>query len=307
MNRSLLVIIPVYGRVDLAISCVRSVRDALGSQPARIVLINDRGPESTEVERELVSELEGYPNSYELLTNERNLGLVGSLNAFVGSESRAGTDVLILNSDVVMTEGSIDEMRTVLRADSMTGIVCPRSNNASIASVAAVRGLSSAETLPAFGVWSSANPESSVVPVAVGFCMMIRGELFDEFGLFDEVFSPGYGEENDFSYRIARSGWRVRLANRAFAFHLGRASFGSQRGELLQLRNEIIFRTRYPRYTFDIERYLRTARLNDSDRLMMSPWLVALVKQTVFTLLRPAPMWGAKLVTSIRRGKLVRR
>lgn len=294
MNRSTLVVIPVYGRADLAVACVRSVRHALGSHAARVVMINDRGPESDEVDRELRNELATYSDQYELVTNDRNVGLVGSLNAFVGSESRAGTDVLILNSDVVMTEGSIDEMRKVLRADSTTGIVCPRSDNASIASVPGLRGLSSTDKLSAFTSWSAVNPESSIVPVAVGFCMMIRGELFDGFGLFDPVFSPGYGEENDFSYRIARSGWHVRLANRAFAFHVGRASFGRGQAELMQLRNEIVFRARYPRYTFDIESYLRGTRL--------SSWFVALLKQTIFTLLRPAPMWGARLVTAIRRG-----
>lgn len=306
MNRSLLVIIPIYGRADLAVACVRSVRDALGSQSAHVVLINDRGPESDEVERDVARELAGYSSDYELVTNDRNLGLVGSLNTFIGATFRAGTDILILNSDVLMTEGSIDEMRRVLGSDPMTGMVCPRSNNASIASVSAVRGLAPTETLPQFLAWSAANPESSVVPVAVGFCMMIRGELFDDFGLFDEIFSPGYGEENDFSYRIARSGWRVRLANRAFAFHVGRASFGTNRGELLQLRNEIIFRARYPRYTFDIERYLHATHHSDSGGPGWSPWFVAFLKQAVFTMLRPAPLWGARLVSAVRRGKLFR-
>lgn len=282
---------------------------ATGSAPTKIILINDRGPESDDVARVLRHEASKFPGSFEIVTNSRNLGLVHSLNTFLRTESLVGTDVLILNSDVEIVAGSIDEMRHVLHADSRTGIVCPRSNNASLASLAGLDARSAELAVASFLLWSMSVPESTLVPVPVGFCMLIRGELFSEFGHFDPIYSPGYGEENDFSYRIRRGGWQVRLANRAFAFHIGRASFGEARGELLQMRNEIIFRFRYPTYTFEIDRYQRSvARQQNALQPTeeMRGWIVSLVKQAVFTLFRPTPMLGARLLLAVRRALVVR-
>ena len=279
------------------------------SVPTRVVLINDRGPESDDVTKVLRREVSQSSGGFEIVTNSRNLGLVGSLNTFLSGESLAGTDVLIVNSDVSMAADSIEEMRRILRADSRTGIVCPRSNNASIASVEGLDIGSIAVATESFMAWSRNVPESTLVPVAVGFCMLIRGELFDEFGYFDSIYSPGYGEENDFSYRIRRGGWQVRLANRAFAFHIGRASFGQSRGELLQMRNEIIFRFRYPTYTFEIDQYqMMVGREQNSGQRAerLRGWIVSFAKQLVFTMFRPIPTTGARLVLAVRRALDVR-
>jgi GT2 family glycosyltransferase len=133
--------------------------------------------------------------------------------------------------------------------------------------------------------------------------MVVRGELFRQFGFFDTVFSPGYGEENDFSMRIRRGGWRVALANRAFAFHVGGASFGRDSAAELQLRNEIVFRRRYPRYTFDREMFLvnGTGSSRGSRLAIKSLALgVAIVKTIVFAVLGLAPRNSARLVLAIR-------
>lgn len=278
-------------------------------QTTRVVLINDRGPESDDVTRVLRRDASQSPGGFEVVTNSRNLGLVGSLNTFLSGESLTGTDVLIVNSDVSIANGSIDEMRRILYSDSRTGIVCPRSNNASIASVEGLDAASVESAIASFVSWRRNVPESTLVPVAAGFCMFIRGELFAEFGHFDPIYSPGYGEENDFSYRIRRGGWQIRLANRAFAFHIGRASFGQSRGELLQMRNEIIFRFRYPTYTFDIDRYQRSVGYRQNtgqpgERLV--GWIVSFTKQLVFTVFRPIPTTGARLVLAVRRALVVR-
>jgi GT2 family glycosyltransferase len=134
--------------------------------------------------------------------------------------------------------------------------------------------------------------------------MVVRGELFRQFGFFDTVFSPGYGEENDFSMRIRRGGWRVALANRALAFHVGGASFGRDSAAELQLRNEIVFRRRYPRFTFDREMYLvnGTGSSRESRLVIKSLALgVAIAKTIVFAVLGLAPRNAARLVLAIRQ------
>ena len=303
-NNSLVVVLPVFGNVGLATECLRSILADVRGINARVIVINDRGPESDQVDAALRLELSASADAFRLLTNPTNLGLVESLNKVLQTEVADNDDVLLVNSDVRLVPGAISEMRRVLRADASTGIVCPRSDNATIATVPGLKGMPRTDLMRTVADWASTQPESSTVPVAVGFCMVVRGELFRKFGLFDQTFSPGYGEENDFSMRIRQGGWRVALANRAFAFHIGGASFGRGRAAVLQIRNEIVFRRRYPRYTFDRERYLAEEN-EQSTRVRRASTAVAfgvaLIKQIVFTVLGLAPRTSARLVVAIRK------
>jgi len=302
-TRSLLVVLPVYGNAELAIECLRSFAPEARGASDRVIVVNDRGPESVQVDTALRRELGTYPDTFRLATNSGNLGLVETLNAALSSVDVENYDVLIVNSDILLVPGAIAEMRRILRDDDTTGIVCPRSDNASIASVPHLAGSSRTAASREFARWGTTQPESITVPTAVGFCMVVRGELFRQFGFFDTVFSPGYGEENDFSMRIRRGGWRVALANRAFAFHVGGASFGRDSAAELQLRNEIVFRRRYPGYTFDREMFLvnGTGSSRGSRLAIKSLALgVAIVKTIVFAVLGLAPRNSARLVLAIR-------
>jgi len=296
-------VLPVYGNAELAIECLRSFAPEARGASDRVIVVNDRGPESVQVDTALRRELAAYPDTFRLATNSGNLGLVETLNAALSSVDVENYDVLIVNSDILLVPGAIAEMRRILRDDENTGIVCPRSDNASIASVPHLAGSSRTAASREFAQWVTTQPESITVPTAVGFCMVVRGELFRQFGFFDTVFSPGYGEENDFSMRIRRGGWRVALANRAFAFHVGGASFGRDSAAELQLRNEIVFRRRYPRYTFDREMFLvnGTGSSRGSRLAIKSLALgVAIVKTIVFAVLGLAPRNSARLVLAIR-------
>lgn len=301
-THALLVVLPIFGNPALAIACLRSLRSSVSGTSDRVIILNDRGPESERVDDLLRRELANYPGSFRFVTNPQNLGLVATLNSAIDSVDAERYDVLLVNSDVLLTPGAISEMRRVLRADETTGIVCPRSENASLASVPHLSGLTRSAVSREFARWSKTQPETTTVPVAVGFCMLVRGELFRKFGLFDTVYSPGYGEENDFSMRIRRSGWRAVLANRAFAFHTGGASFGREQVAVLRLKNEIVFRRRYPRYTFDRENFFaQTTAGSAGNQRMSSLWafVVALVKQAIFSLLGIAPRLSARLIVAV--------
>ena len=63
-------------------------------------------------------------------------------------------------------------------------------------------------------IFRKANHELRLnIPTAVGFCMSIRRDCFDDVGIFDEaLFARGDGEENDFCLRAVKRGWRNVLA-----------------------------------------------------------------------------------------------
>ena len=169
-------------------------------------------------------------------------------------------DVILLNSDTIVFPGAFAEMQRVAYLDPMIGFVSPRSNNATICSFPSQREFQKLPPEQAYAVFRTLSgylPEFHYVPVAVGFCLYIKFLILDEFGLFDEAYGHGYNEENDLIMRANRCGYRAALANHAFVYHIGEASFSRSESpkEELEKRNSKLLLERYPEYTRSIDKY----------------------------------------------------
>jgi hypothetical protein len=170
-------------------------------------------------------------------------------------------DILLLNSDTVTTPGFLEELSAVLHLSPLHGVVCPRSNNAVIASFPyKLRdpsiGCEFARASEVHAALSGTIRRYSVSPMVVGFCMLVRRELITQHGLFDEVFAPGYCEEYDFCLRMNELGYSSIIANRAIVFHAGACSFAeASRRALLSAHDRLLLR-RYPFLMEAVEAYL---------------------------------------------------
>jgi len=108
------------------------------------------------------------------------------------------------------------------------------------------------------------------IPVAVGHCMYLRGAALAQVGGFDPAFSPGYGEEVDWSWRARRKGWRHVAALRTFVTHAAGSSFGpGPARDRLRRRGELRLLARYP---------VRFVRLRTSLRGSGNPLAVRLAE-----------------------------
>lgn len=257
------IVVPIYGDLPSILECLDSLVTTVDLSVHRILLANDNGPEADTIERALLPRISGH-QAIGYIRNERTLGFVGNCNRAVLEVDETGNDILLLNSDTVATEGFLDELSAVLHLDETHGAVCPRSDNATIATIPfALRDPRAERSRERTSVVHHALRESlprfSVAPVAMGFCLLIRRELIREYGLFDEAFAPGYGEENDFCLRVARHGFRSLIAHRALVFHAGSKSFGRRR-EALRSAHERLLVERYPDYPRLVSRYLQVDR-----------------------------------------------
>jgi len=201
----------------------------------------------------------------ELLVNDANLGFVRSCNRGLEVARRRGDHALLLNSDTMIFPGAVAELLAGLEHDSMVAFVCPRSNNATICSLPTLEArLPRPPGVPAELARRHADiarqlPRFSYVPTAVGFCMLVRQSILVDVGLLDEVYGRGYDEENDLVMRANRLGYRALLANRAFVYHEGTASFDAATRTAQQARNSRILKDRYPEYMPAVHRYLASA------------------------------------------------
>lgn len=260
-SRPLDLIVPFYREPALAESLLGSleaIEDELAAACCSLFAVND-SPDDTALQEVLGRAAARFRLPFEVAVNPRNLGFVTSANAGLKRAALRGHDALLLNSDTLVFPGAIPEMRRIAALEPLIGFVNPRSNNATICSLPhqrECRALPPAEAHRRYAALARYLPEFQFVPTGVGFCLLIKLEVLEEFGFFDECYSPGYNEENDLILRANRGGYRVALANRAFVYHAAGGSFDATEAAALERRNEQRLHRRYPEYAPALRQYL---------------------------------------------------
>ena len=262
ISNSVTIVVPVYGDWPSLQKCIASLQRYVNTTLHRVILVNDCGPDVELMEHNITNVIKDE-EGFAYYRNKKNLGFIGTCNRAVAELDTSDNNILLLNSDTEVTNGFLEEMIAVLNASTKNGAVSPRSNNATIATVplssAAQKGIGAKKSFAIYQKLKPHFPPSYEVPVAHGFCMLIRRSLIQKYGLFDNVFGKGYGEEVDFCLRIKKHGYKSLLANHAYVFHLEARSFSLEtKAKLLEKNNQIIWE-RYPDYRQQVRDYMDKA------------------------------------------------
>ena len=253
------VIVPVYKGVPQTRRCIDSVLAGDPREPFNVVVVDDASPEPS-----LVSWLDdlGAAGRIELARNAANQGFVRSVNR--GMALHGDRDVVLLNSDTEVANDWLDRLRASVYAEPDIGTATPFSNNATICSypfegwtggTPGTLGLAALDR-----IFAATNARQRIdIPTAVGFCMYIRRACLDQVGPFDdERFGRGYGEENDFSLRAAKIGWRNVLAADVYVYHEGAGSFSAERALLSRTAGEALLDA-HPDYLQRVQAFIARA------------------------------------------------
>ncbi len=246
-RRPIDIIVPLFRGAAQAARCVESLRGSLPDN-ARIVAIDDASPEA---ELRDWATREAASGRIVLLRHKRNRGFPSAVNT--GLRHAAGRDAVLLNSDTVLPPGAIERLAEAAYAASDIGSVTPMTNDGSLTTLGtpdvacAVNDSGSLVRIDADLRHANAGLRIDI-PTCVGFCCFIRHDCLAGTGLLRRhVFAQGYGEENDFSRRAARLGWRHVAACDVFVAHQGGASFGAVR-QALMARNLAAVERLHPGY-----------------------------------------------------------
>jgi GT2 family glycosyltransferase/glycosyltransferase involved in cell wall biosynthesis len=229
------IIVPSYKNVDMLRECISSLLNnvtEIAVNKPRLIVVND-SPDDESVSDYLSELAKAGRHACEVIvyTNDENIGFVKSVNRALKITVRDKHSALLVNADTVTFPGTLLNLIKAAYLDSQIGFACPRSNNAALATFPHFpHPMSGLNLTPkaAYGMWESLArylPDITYAPTAVGFYLFIKDRVLFEFGSLDETFGLGYEEENDLVMRANKVGFQAILANKAFAFHYGSASF----------------------------------------------------------------------------------
>lgn len=199
-------------------ACAAALEPALGGIRAGIVVVDNASADgSAALARRL------WPAAT-VIENERNLGFAAGVNQ--GLAAAGGRAVLLLNPDALPEPGAAARLLAHLDAHPVTGVVAPRLLDADGRPVLSCYPFPT----PARIVWRhlqvsrlfpnrvlgryrrvTLDPEAAapvVVDWAQGACLLLRRQMLEEIGGFDERFVL-FAEEVDLCRRATTAGWRV--------------------------------------------------------------------------------------------------
>ncbi|WP_068775898.1 glycosyltransferase family 2 protein [Paenibacillus sp. FJAT-26967] len=232
MNRTSIIIL-THNQIYLTYLCLESIRRHT-PEPYEIIVVDNGSTDRT------VKYLLGQPDVL-LIQNETNLGFAKGCNQ--GYAAATGDTILFLNNDTIVTPGWLTRMLSALYSDTIIGMVGPVSNYVSGRQQIPVhyQDFSEAE---AFSIQHAAQHKGqrSDERRIVGFCMLVKREVLEEVGCFDEQYGLGNYEDDDLCLRVLNSGYRIQIVYDSFIHHFGHMTMGilneSSLHELLVLNRE---------------------------------------------------------------------
>jgi GT2 family glycosyltransferase len=247
------VCVPLYGAHEAFVECLRSL---LEHTPADVpILISDdcSPDERSRAHIERLDAAGALEREVHYVRHDPNGGFVANVNdAFA---RLAPADVVVVNSDCVVTEGWLDALRRGADSDTLVATVSVFTNHGTILSLPHRNRpqpkvpQTTTGDIAAARIAHTSQRLHPRIPTLVGHCFLVKRSALELVGDFDLAFSPGYGEEVDFAQRCALHGLVHVVADDAFVVHHGSTSFSAdEKNATLQRDNDRVIGVRYPYY-----------------------------------------------------------
>jgi GT2 family glycosyltransferase len=211
--------------------CLPSLQSQTCQSLEIIVVDNHSSDESAAVAREF---------QVSWLALDTNSGLGPALNR--GAAIAAGKALLFVNNDMRFDPRFIVTLLEVLEADDKIFATDAmqfnwegNSREHLSARLARVKTLSSVNLVPGLHFYQREEPKPSPVFMGSAACMLVRRELFEKLGGFDERLTLGY-EDVEICWRAWMRGWKTVYVPEAICWHRVGSSGRSAEGMRMNFR-----------------------------------------------------------------------
>lgn len=211
------IIILTYNQLSFTKQCLDSIYQNTNEEDIEIIIIDNGSSDGT------IDYLKKSPG-LKTVFNETNAGFAKGCNQ--GLDIATGQSILFLNNDTIVTKNWLESMITLLYRDEKIGMVGPVSNYVNGPQQIPV-DYSNIEAIQDFSSKYCENQrgKSKLVLRLVGFCLLVKRELLDKIGGFDERFEYGSFEDDDLCLRAVQAGYQLQIVMDSFIHHHGHATF----------------------------------------------------------------------------------
>ncbi|MBI4021740.1 MAG: glycosyltransferase family 2 protein [Candidatus Andersenbacteria bacterium] len=243
MNK-VVVIIVNWNTGGLLAKCVQSLMELPErSHISQIVVIDNASDDRSIVRAQVTVGERGNVPPVNFSKNERNLGFARANNLALArlAERHPSSHVLFINPDTEITPGALTALLAVLENNARAGIVGPKFHSPSGSLQPSVRACPTLGVMvffflklhwlwPRAGWWQRyMQPDfdytrEQTVDQVMGAAMLVRRELLESIGPFDEQFWLWF-EEVDLCRRAQAAGWQIIYTPQAQVLHHGAVSF----------------------------------------------------------------------------------
>jgi GT2 family glycosyltransferase len=233
MSEGISIIIVNWNTRDVLVECLQSIRRYTGDLDTEVIVVDNASSDGSQ------GMLKTMFPWVRLVASERNMGY-GAANNVALSISKYPL-IMLLNPDTALLPGTLETLVRFLQEHPEVGIAAPLLvGPTGIAQVSSFGFFPSPleAALHALRLWRVA-PKSGlarrfvIMPDGLsdwaytkhllGACLVVRRELMDQIGGFDERFFL-FLEETDLCYRAGLAGWRLAYLTNTRLVHLGEQS-----------------------------------------------------------------------------------
>ncbi|SFS66623.1 glycosyltransferase [Marininema halotolerans] len=233
------IIIPVQNQLSYTKQCIESIRAYTKEGTYELIVIDNGSEDVTmqwlQAQQDLI-----------LIRNHENKGFPKACNQ--GIHAAKGERILFLNNDTVVTSRWLEQLVCSLESAPNIGAVGPVTNHASYGTAISVP-YNDIKGLPAFADQYNRSDPTRWEERAklIGYCLLTRREVLKEVGEFDERFTPGNFEDDDWCFRARLLGYRLILCQDTFIHHHGSVSFGREEQRFAELleKNRQVFEQKW--------------------------------------------------------------
>lgn len=211
MNKTAIVIL-TYNNLQYNKDCIASIRKYTESGTYELVVVDNNSTDGT---REWLK----TQTDIKLQLNDENVGFPKGCNMGIALAEK-DSDILLLNNDTIVTPKWLENLRLCLYSSDTIGAAGAVSNHDENLQGVDFHYETLDEMLPLAeknNISDSGRWEEKLI--LIGYCVLLKRDVLNQVGPLDEIYSPGYVEDNDLSLRIVSAGYKLMLCHDCFIHH----------------------------------------------------------------------------------------
>lgn len=256
------IIILSYNALEYTKLCIESIRKHTPKGSYELIVIDNGSKDGS-------AQWLKEQDDIQLILNKDNVGFPKGCNQ--GLKVAQGTELLLLNNDVIVTPFWLDNMLSALYSQQNVGAVGCMTNSCSNEQSINI-GYDSLDGLEEAARSFNKQDSAKWYPwlLLIGYCLLFKRDVYEKIGGLDEAFSPGNFEDDDYCLRMRQAGYELLLCGDTYIHHFGSVAFSGKNSPDQQEKNrkyqEIIKRNK----AYFLQKWNITENYHMSDEMITS-------------------------------------